>query len=46
MAWATGARAGAQSGIKSLAEGLNAGCSMVTPECVVLDMVWMGDATF
>ena len=44
MAWATGARAGAQSGIKSLAEGVNAGCRLVMTECVAPGAGWMGDA--
>ena len=45
MAWAKGARAGPQSGIKSFAEGLNGWCGMVTTQCVAFGVDWMAGAT-
>ena len=41
MAWAKGAWAGPQSGIKSFTEGLNARCAMVATECVATGADWM-----
>ena len=40
-----GARAGAQSGIKSFAEGLNGRCGMVTTECAAPGVGGISDAT-
>ena len=40
-----GARAGAQSGIKSFAEGLNGRCGMVTTECIAPSVDRMAGAT-
>ena len=45
MAWAKGDWAGAQAGIKSLAEGLNGRCGMVATQCVAPGVGRMGDAT-
>ena len=45
MAWATGAWAGPQSGIKSFTEGLNARCAMVATECVATRADWMAGTT-
>ena len=45
MAWATGAWAGPQSGIKSFTEGLNAKCAMVATECVATRVDWMAGTT-
>ena len=36
---------GAQSGIKSFTEGLQARCAMVVTECVALGADWMAGAT-
>ena len=45
MAWAKGAWAGLGSGIKSVAEGRNGRCGMVTTHCVVQGAGLMDDAT-
>ena len=45
MAWSKSAWAGRQSGIKSLAEGRNGRCGMVTTQCVAPGVGWMDDPT-
>ena len=45
MAWAKGAWAGPQSGIKSLVEGLNGRCGMVPTQFVASGVGRMDDAT-
>ena len=45
MPWAKGAWTGPQSGIKSVAEGRNGRCGMVTTQCVAPGVGRMGDAT-